>query len=171
MTIRSFGPQSETAAPAIQAVSKASLPVLHYNVDYDSSHPEEVIRSFVAQMKSMVIKYDTNKSRIQEIESELVDLYHYIEIAANQKVTDGYKLYRRMAELRRERRACKNENDLLWPVYQYFHATDVLPKLANVQGEVAKVQSAIDMRVYSVRTDALNEYLKTESADEVKEEK
>ena len=168
MTIRSFGPQSSTAAPAVQAVSKSSLPVLHYNVNYDSSHPEEVIRTLVAQMKSMVARYDANKNRVQEIEAELLDLYHYIEIASNQKVTDGYKLYRRMAELRRERRACKNENDLLWPVYQYFHATDVLPKLANVQGEVAKAQSAIDMRVYSVRTDALSDYLKTESAEEKK---
>lgn len=170
MTIRPFGTQKEVPVTTLPSISKGVQPILHYNMEYDSSHPEETIRNFVASVKGMVAKYNTNASRITEIESELVDLYHYIEIASNQKVTDGYKLYRRITDLRRERRACKNENDLLKPIYDYFHATDVLPKLTNVQGEVAKMKNAIDMRVYSVRTAVLDEFMNKEPKESKEEE-
>ena len=95
----------------------------------------------------------------------MTHLEHYMEIGKFKKVTDGYRMYRKLAELRRERRACKNENDLLWPIYEHFHATEVLNRLSTVQGEVAKVKSAIDARYYQIRTDALDEWVDQVPAD------
>ena len=162
MNIRTQGTQKEAQIINIDDVKK---PTMHYKVDYDSTHPEQTIRSFVADIKGMVSKYEWNRDRIIEIEKEFTDLEHYIEIAPFQNVPCGYKLYRKIAELRRERRACKNENDLLQPVYEYFHATAVLDKLSICQGEVAKADSAVKSRCYQVRTGVLDDYILDEHPD------
>lgn len=170
MNIKSFGPQKEQTV--IDMSTRKTNPILHYDLDYDSTKPEETIRNFVADIRGMISKYEWNKTRIEEIETQLVDLEHYIEIARFKTVANGYKLYRKLAELRRERRCCKNENDLLWPIYEYFHATEVLNRLSTVQGDVAKVKGAIDGRCYLVRTDILEEYMnppKKESEPELLE--
>ena len=175
MKITTTGTQKE--AKVLDIVPAKKNHILHYDLEYDFTKPEQTIRDFVANVKAMVTRFETNKERIIEIENELLDLYHYIEISTYKKVPDGYKLYRKMAELRRERRACKNENDLLQPIYEHFHATEVLNKLANVQGECAKCKAAIDNRTYTVRTDILDEWLEPQGttvnivADEFEEDK
>ena len=166
MVIKTSGSQKQSVIVNQTAVAKSLPPMLHYNVEYDSLKPEDTIRNFVANIKAMVTKFETNKDRILEIEQNIVDLEHFIEInkakaidEGFEKVTDGNELYRVQARLLRERRACKNENDLLLPIYEYFHATEVLNRLTAVQGECTKAHAAIDMRVYTVRTDILNKYL------------
>ena len=132
---------------------------MHYDLDYDSTKPEMTIRNFVSDVKDMIARFEGNKARVIAIEEELQDIYHYIEISTYKSVPIGYKLYRKLAELRRERRSCKNENDLLQPIYEYFHATEVLNKLSHVQGECAKVKTTIDNRTYLVRTDILDKWI------------
>lgn len=156
MRITTGGTQKETQ---IVELAPQKVTTLHYDLDYDFTKPEETLRDFVSNMKAMVARFEYNKARIIEIEAELVDLYHYIEISPFKNIAEGYRLYRKHAELRRERRACKNENDLLQPIYEHFHATEVLNKLTMVQGEVAKCKAAIDARTYTVRTDILDEYI------------
>lgn len=156
MVVRTIGSQKDSR---IVDVARKPKGTLHYDVVYDTTNPEDTIRCFVDNVRGMIARYDGNKARIVEIEAELTDLEHYMEIGKFKKVTDGYRMYRKLAELRRERRACKNENDLLWPIYEHFHATEVLNRLSTVQGEVAKVKSAIDARYYQIRTDALDEWV------------
>jgi len=81
-------------------ISEWKLPSrdLHYTVDYDSTNPEQTFRNFVADVKGMVSRYEDNKARVAEIEQELVDLEHYIEIASYQNLPNGYRLYRKLAE-------------------------------------------------------------------------
>lgn len=156
MTIKTQGTQKEATIIDMPVQKNA---VLHYNLEYDSTHPEQVLRDFIGNIRDMMARFEGNQQRLAEIETELVDLEHYIEIVEYQNAPGGYKLYRKLAELRRERRACKNENDLLRPIYEHFHATGVLSKLGLVQGEVAKTREAIDSRVYAVRTDVLDELI------------
>lgn len=160
MKITTSGTQKESTT--VEVVPAKKNPVLHYDLEYDSTNPEQTIRDFVSNIKAMMTKFESNKARIVEIENELLDIYHYIEISSFKSVPIGYKLYRKMAELRRERRSCKNENDLLQPIYSCFHATEVLNRLSNVQGECAKCKETIDARTYTVRTDVLNEWINTE---------
>lgn len=166
MNIKSFGTQKNQT---VDIAPRKVNPILHYTVDYDSTKPEETIRNFVSDIRGMVSKFEWNRARIAEIETELVDLEHYIEIASYKTVPNGYRLYRKLAELRRERRACKNENDLLQPIYEYFHATEVLNRLSAVQGECTKAKNAIDGRCYLVRTDILEEYLNPPKKEEAEE--
>jgi vacuolar-type H+-ATPase subunit I/STV1 len=170
MKITTSGTQKEQKLADITEW-KPVLRDLHYTVEYDSTQPEQTIRDFVANVKNMVSRYTDNRARIQEIEQELVDLEHYIEIADYQPVPGGYHLYRKLAELRRERRACKNENDLLQPVFDYFHATEVLQRLTILQGDCAKAKSAIDSRTYRTRTGVLEQFIDPPKKEKVDSDK
>lgn len=164
MIIRTAGSQKQSQVMDIQP-SKPNQ-ILHYSIEYDTTHPEETIRKFCSDIREMVTRYEGNKQRLIEIEGEHQDLLHYIEISPFKKVTDGYKLYRKLAELRRERRALKNENDLLQPLYDTFRQPDILNRLSKVQGDVSKMHDAIDGRVYGMRTDILNDWFEPEKKDE-----
>lgn len=164
MIIRTAGSQKESQVMDIQP-SKPNQ-VLHYSIEYDTTHPEETIRKFCSDIREMVTRYEGNKQRLIEIEGEHQDLLHCIEISPFKKVTDGYKLYRKLAELRRERRALKNKNDLLQPLYDTFRQPDILNRLSKVQGDVSKVHDAIDGRVYGMRTDILNDWFEPEKKEE-----
>lgn len=67
-----------------------------------------------------------------ELENEMQDLLHYIEMAADKNAAVGSKLYKKLADIRRRRRICKNEIDLLTPVYEQFHATQFLEHLSQL---------------------------------------
>ena len=164
MNLKTTGTQKESQVIQLEGYNR---PVMHYRVDFDTTKPEDAIRGFVSDIKGMIAKYEWNRDRIIEIEKELLDLEHYIEIAPFQNVPSGYRLYRQIAELRRERRACKNENDLLQAVYDYFHATPVLDRLAAVQGAVATADKGIKSRVYQVRSDILDERIAYEHPDHI----
>ena len=165
MNVKTFGTQKEAQTVALAPINKHATN-LHYDVDYDSTHPEATIRNFVSDINDMIARFEGNKVRLFEIEDELQDIFHYIEISTYKSVPIGYKLYRKLAELRRERRACKNENDLLQPIYEYFHATEVLNRLTYVQGECSKAKEAIDNRYYTVRTDILQQWMEPEKPQE-----
>ena len=162
MIIKTDGTQKESKV--IEVCKKEQLQ-LHYDIEYDTMKPENTIREFSEKIKSMINRYEGNKAKIFEIENELNDLEHYMEIGNFKNVPEGYRLYRKLAELRRERRACKNENDLLWPIYEHFHATEVLNRLTKVQGECSKLKDTIDSRYYAVRTDVLDEWMKTDKEE------
>lgn len=171
MIIKTAGTQKDSKVITLDA-QKISDPrkTMHYTVDYDSTQPEETLRKFIADIRGMVSRYEGNRSRIAEIEQEINDLEHYMEIASYKTVPNGYRLYRKLAELRRERRACKSECDLLQPIYEYFHATEVLNRLSLVQGECAKAKGAIDARTYTIRTNVLDKFLEPDkdvSADQI----
>ena len=158
MTIKTHGTQKEAQVLDLTAGKKPN-PILFYDIEYDSTKPKETIRNFVNDIQNMVSRYEGNKARIVEIENELQDIFHYLEYSSYKTVPNGYRLYRKIAELRKERRACKNENDLLQPIYEYFHATEVLNRLSTVQGECGKLKYTIDARGYTVRTSVLDEWL------------
>ena len=134
-------------------------PLLFSVDEYDSKKPEETFRAFIRSVKEMVKKYDTNTARIAELEDQMQDVMHFMEMAKPKNVPTGYKLYKKLTDIRKERRACKNENDLLKPVYDMFHGTKLLDQLSYVQGECGKAKKTIDGRAYSVRTDILEDLI------------
>lgn len=156
MIIKTNGTQKESQ---IVDITKRPVPMLRYDIQYDSLHPEEVMRKFVADVKEMLARYDYVSKRISEIENEMADVEHYMEISPYKTVTQGYKLYRKLAELRKERRACKDEKILLQNVYNRFKESNILNQVSLCQGECAKGKSYIDGQVYNVRTDVLDEWL------------
>jgi len=134
-------------------------PVLHNDVDYDTLRPEEKVKAFCSDIREMLSRYESDKIRFDELEKEMQDLLHYIEMAENKNANVGFKLYKRLAEVRRERRACKNELDLLQPIHDNFKS-DLLNSLSRIQGICTAVKQQIDGRCYTVRTDILDDFVK-----------
>lgn len=160
MVIKTAGTQKESQ---VIDISKKTTPILHSDIDYDTTKPEETLRAFVSDVRKMLARYSENRDRIMQIEAELNDLEHYIELSIFKPVVPGYKLYRRLAALRKERRACKNEIDLLQPIWEHFHATEVLNKISMVQGEVGKTKNSVDNRCYVCRSNIVEEIAEDES--------
>ena len=92
MKITTAGTQKESQILELPAKKNR---ILHYDVEYDSTKPEQTIRDFVSSVKGMIARYEANKNRIAEIEDELQDIFHYIEISTYKKVPDGYKLVKK----------------------------------------------------------------------------
>ena len=129
--------------------------VLTGSIEYDTLHPDVVLRDFCSAIQEMLAQYEFNRNRISELEAQMQDLLHYIELTGDKNANAGFKLYRQMRYIRRERRACKNELDLLQPVYDAFYDTGLLNRLADVQGKCNALKLNIDGRNYAVRTDIL----------------
>lgn len=131
-------------------------PILSSEESYDTLDPEETIRSFSASIREMLSRYDGNQMELQKLDNQMQDLLHYIEMSKDKKAPDGYKLYKQLRDIRRKRRACKNEIDLLKTVYDIFNGTDLLNKLADALGKVRETKRVISARTYKVRTDVLD---------------
>ena len=134
-------------------------PVLFNSEEYDTLHPESTIRLFCGDIREMISRYEGNKERFNELENEMQDLLHYIEMTGDKNANIGFKLYKRLSEVRRERRICQNEIDLLQPIYDSFKDTDLLNTLASIQGRCGSVKKQIDGRAYTVRTDVLDQFI------------
>ena len=158
-------PKEETVKVVqVERAPVAPKPILHSKEEYDTMHPEETIRNFVSSIKEMISRFEYNKDRLSELESEMQDILHYIEMGKDKDIQKGYKLYKRLSEVRKERRQMKNELDLLQPVYELFHATPLMSQIANVQGECKKMKQIIDSRCYNVRTDVLEEFVSEQAS-------
>ena len=134
-------------------------PILTSSLEYDTLHPEETIKDFCSSIRNMLSKYQYNKEQYDHLEYEMQDLLHYIEMGSDKNANAGYKLYKRLAEIRRERRRCKNEMDLLQPIYDAFGGGDKLNVLAQIQGNCRVTKQTINNRAYTVRTDVLELFM------------
>ena len=144
----------------VQESKHSPRPVLFAQKDYDTLHPEETLRLFCGDVKDMLARYEGDKTRYEQLEDEMQDLLHFIEMAGDKDANTGYKLYKRLAEVRRERRDCQNELTLLQPVYDNFKNSDLLNLLSRIQGNCRAIKQQIQGRAYSVRTDVLEPFLK-----------
>ena len=135
-----------TPAPALRLYRKS---------DYDTLQPVDQIRSFLEFVRSAVTRYEENERRWQEYDQETQDLLHVIELSDNLNASKGYDMYRRLAAVRRERRQCKNEMDLLKPVYDFFSDKQTINQLAQVQGKCRVCKEAVDSRSYTLRTNVM----------------
>lgn len=122
--------------------------------DYDTVHPVERIRDFAAFSRDVIARYEENKRQLGVFECETQDVLHYIELHGDLNACEGTKMYRKLREIRRKRRLCKNEIDLLEPVYDFFtnQNPDLCHKLSTLQGRCKTLKAGIDQRQYTLRT-------------------
>jgi len=134
-------------------------PVLSSVLEYDTLKPEETIKDFCAKVRNMLARYQYDKDQYTLLEQEMQDLLHFVEMGTDKNANIGYKIYKRLAVVRRERRTCKNEMDLLQPIYDAFGGGDKLNLLAQIQGNCRIAKQTIDNRAYTVRTDVLDSFM------------
>lgn len=136
----------------------SELTSLHRDIDFDDLHPEENIRTFVAFATDVISRYNYNKTMITEYEDQLQDILHFIELSDNLNAKEGYKKYKQITDIRRERRKCKLENELLEQAYQFFNANkSMLDQLRRIQGGCRRDKDTLSNLRYTIRTNILSE--------------
>ena len=102
-----------------------------------------------------VIKtYENNQKTIKEIEEELNDVNHEIELSAPKDMYKGYLMYKTVRELRQHRRQCKDENALLKDMYEFLkgqQGQQFKSKIQQIQGGSSKVYESQERRTYVPR--------------------
>lgn len=104
--------------------------------------------------QDVVKSYERNEERIKCIEGELNDLNHEIELTPSKNMYSGYLLYKSIRELRIERRCCKEENELLKDMYEFFKSQvgqEFKHKVQQIQGNAAKLREVQERRTYTPR--------------------
>ena len=115
---------------------------------------ENYSTTVVTIFQNVVKDYERDLERIKEIEDELQDLYHEIELSPSKNMYLGYLLYRRIRELRIERRKCKEETELMKETYEFFKSQQgqsFKNKMQQLQGSARKLRDVQEKRTYKPR--------------------
>ena len=124
--------------------------------DYDQTHAVEMLSTFNRFLLSVVAQYEGNEQAISECDRKSSDLLHYIELHDDMNASEGYKTYRKLAEVRRERRISKNENELLLAVYNFIKQNPrLVSEISAVLGRTRAAKESIEKKIYSARTDII----------------
>ena len=68
----------------------------------------------------IIKNYERNTENIKRIEDELNDIMHEVELSKPKDLYHGWIMYKTIRDLRIERRRCKEENELMKDMYEYF---------------------------------------------------
>lgn len=96
--------------------------------------------------------FEGNRKIINRCDKETQDILHEIELSDNKTTVDGYKLYKALREVRRLRRKCKDENELIEPIVGVLKQYENLRlKLYRVHSQVKEVARKHEERKYAAR--------------------
>ena len=115
---------------------------------------ENYSTTIVSIFQNTISDYELGLERIDQIQDELQDIFHEIELSPNKNMYEGYKLYKRIKELRVERRQLKEETELMKDTYEYFKGQQgqaFKHKMQQLQGSAAKLRKIQEGRTYKPR--------------------
>lgn len=115
---------------------------------------ENYSTTIVTIYQNVVKDYERDLERIKEIEDELQDIFHEIELSPSKNMYAGYLLYKRVRELRIERRRCKEEAELMKETYEFFKSQQgqgFKNKMQQLQGSARKLRDIQEKRTYKPR--------------------
>lgn len=139
-----------TSEPHVVRLSRA--------VEYDTMRPEDTIRDFLRFLRDVKSRYTGNMRVVAEYQLQLQDLEHYAEMADRLDRTAGHAFYRKMRDIRRERRVAKNEAELLEPLVVFIEGNaDFIKRLEQIQGAVGAKKKHIDQLNYTMKTNVVAE--------------
>ena len=124
--------------------------------DCDPLNAVDMLTAFNRFLLEVTARYEANERVLTECEQKSQDLLHYIELHDDMNAAEGYKTYRKLAEVRRERRIRKNENELLSPLYSFMKQNPrFATELAQALGKTRSSRETIEKRCYSAKTDVI----------------
>jgi hypothetical protein len=121
--------------------------------------PIETGESILRYIDHISEAYSANYDRIGELDRQLCDLNHIIEFTP-MDIQKGYKFAKQLQDLRKERRALKDENELLKPIHKFLstgQSTAFRNGLANAIGKAKQRERTLPLRVYTPRSQAFQE--------------
>lgn len=115
---------------------------------------ENYSTTMVTIYQSVIKDYEKDLERIKEIEDELQDIFHEIEMSPSKNMYAGYLFYKRIRELRIERRRCKEQTEVMKETYEFFKSQQgqsFKNKIQQLQGNAAKLRDVQEKRTYKPR--------------------
>ena len=115
---------------------------------------ENYSTTIVTIYQNVIKTYERDVERIDEIQGELQDIEHEIELSPNKNMYEGYLLYKQIKDLRMERRHCKEEVEILKDMYEFLTSQagqEFKNKIQRIQGDAAKLREVQEHRVYTPR--------------------
>lgn len=110
--------------------------------------------SIVTIFQDVIKNYERNVELIKQIEDELNDINHEIELSEPKNAYQGYLLYKEIRDLRIKRRTAKEEVELLKDMYEYFKSQPgqaFKSKIQSIQGNSVKLRTMQESRTYQPR--------------------
>lgn len=129
--------------------------------NYDTLDCVDQLKTFNNFIKNVISRYEENQKLQEEAETMEMDLKHAIELAEKLTEKEKRQLYNKLTDALQTRRACKSENEILQPLYDYFKDKTLLGKLAQLQGTVNDIKDIITNRTYACRTTVLSDFRNT----------
>lgn len=115
---------------------------------------ENYSTTIVTIYQNVIRDYEYDLERLKEIQDEIQDIEHEIEFSPSKNMYAGYLLYKRIKELRVERRRCKEETELMKETYEFFKSQQgqaFKNKMQQLQGNARKIRKAQESRTYIPR--------------------
>lgn len=148
--------QAQAACQPVQQPVKFASITLSKQTEFDSLLAVDKTRDFLTFARDVISRYEGDLVRQKELDDETQDLLHAIELSPRMNASQGYKIYDKLYAVRNERRLCKNEIDLLKPLYDYLSDKRVINDLTQIQGKCNISKQNISHRQYTLRTDVMN---------------
>ena len=126
--------------------------------DHDTLCAVDQIKNINEFFKNVISRYENNIQRQEEAELMENDIRHCIELAPKLTEKEKKYLYGKLTEILQTRRACKSENEILQPIYDYVKDKMLINKLSQIQGTIANIKDIISNRTYSCRTSVLDDF-------------
>jgi len=126
--------------------------------EFDTLNAAEQVKQFCSFIKDVVSHYEENQRRQEEAEAMEMDLEHCIELAPKLTEKEKKVLYWKLTDVLQTRRACKSENEILMPLYNFLHDKVLLNKLVQLQGMITNMKDIISNRQYACRTNILDDF-------------
>ena len=115
---------------------------------------ENYSTTLVTIYQNVIRDYEKGLERLDEIQGEIQDVLHEVELSPPKNMYLGYLLYKRLRELRIERRRLKEETELMKETYDYFKGQQgqaFKTRMQQLQGNAAKLRKTQESRTYRPR--------------------
>lgn len=125
---------------------------------------------FVSFLEATEEQLHMSAADLDETNLNLQDLQHYIEFgkAGGKEMLKVYHIYR---QTRQKRRIAKENIEQCSPIVEWMAKNrQVLQDLRGLLGQVRKIEQIQANRVYTIRTDILNDLTESSCISERKEE-
>jgi hypothetical protein len=113
---------------------------------------EKIVTQILTDIAEVERIYNENYERIKQKELEVTDLQHEIELAKDCNMYEGYLLYRKLRDVLRDRREMKDENEMLFFLFDTFNKIPAFKNaLINAHKDIKRKERELDEREYYPR--------------------
>ena len=115
---------------------------------------EQYSSTIISIYNDVVKTYESNVELIKQLEDELMDIEHEIELGKDLDMFKGWQRYKDIRDTRRRRRIAKDQNRLLQDLYDFVKSKtgqDTKTKFQQIQGNSVKTYEVQQRRTYTPR--------------------